>query len=780
MSDTVIAQSRAHLAAAQADYFQRHAQRIAAVQQDQPAPCLPPLALQITVGLGKSHSVGETAVACWQSGLPLAVLVPTHQLADEYIQRFSELRVHATHYYGRQSPGNAIGDAWTCWKQEAVEQAGARNHRPAQSLCKTCAHGMRVEAERGKEQAIEFFKRRGERPDDYEPCRFLYDALPAMLDAQLLVLPISSFSEAVGFWQPRDLVSGIPDERVQRLIIVDEHIDLARPVQIRAGDVAGWRDALPALGERLGKTVDALQRKGELKSEATDLQHARDLRMLLPDLDSLFSDVAGRIAGDVQPDAMRVLDVYKRARKAGAFRTAGTAPWEKVALRDDGGFHIPLRALRTLATNIEAGTLRTARNHWVAHELSPVVEWAQKHGSTVFMDATLPLPLRAIVEATGGQIIEASAPQNHRIQRVTGHLYARGMVGPGEYQRNAKSRLRELERIAEQLPRPAALLTHKSTLRYSQDACDHPGAAQNAAAGFEERTGVAIGWFGAHDRGHNRWSGRALALVGMPLLPPEAIASSYGTDRAALAQAGIDWPAWSGAMTDPADTTTSPQGVPLPSTSHVREWLLDRYAAGIAQGIGRNRAVNHHNGTPLLVQLWGGIDHPDLDKALERFGITIHERSINFIHTSLQGYRARGTDMNKIDEAIVAAQAAAQETGKPVGKALVRRMLTRMNATAADATITARLREIESNPSSNPSISCGRDAEIPSRKRVVMTCEAWDEAFEERAGILQFDAGLSRTVAEAAAREIVTNELGPRPRPTTTEAQSIDFAHASA
>lgn len=777
MNDAPISRARAHLAAAQADYFQRHAQRIAVAQQDQPAPSLPPLALQITVGLGKSHSVGETAVAAWRSGLPLAVLVPTHQLADEYIQRFSELRVHATHYYGRQSPGNDVGEAWVCWKQDAVEQAGARNHRPAQSLCKTCPHGMRVEAERGKEQAIEFFKRRGERPDVYEPCRFLYDALPQMLDAQILVLPVSSFSDAIGWWQPRDLVSGIPDERVQRLIIVDEHIDLARPVQIRAGDVSAWRDALPALDERLGKTIDALQRKGELnKGEATDLHHARALRMLLPDLDALFSAMAAGIASDGQPDAARLLDIHKRAGKAGAFRIAGTAPWEKVALRDDGGFHIPLRALRTLATNIEAGTLRTARNHWVAHDLSPVIEWAQKHGSTVFMDATLPLPLHAIVKATGGQIIETSAPQNHHTQRITGHLYARGQVGPGQYQRNAQARLKELERIAAQLPTPGAILTHKASLRYSQTACDHPGAAQDAGAGFEARTGVQIGWFGAHDRGHNRWSGRHLALVGMPLLSPEAIASSYGADRAALAQAGIDWPAWDGSMTDPADTTSSPQGVPMPAVSHVREWLMDRYAAGIAQAIGRNRAVNH-DGTPLLVQLWGGIDHPELDKALERFGIVIQERSINFIHTSLQDYRTRGTDMNKIDEAISAAQVAAEQTGKPMGKALVRRMLQRMGATAADAAITQRLREIEHNSSS--SIPCGRDAEIASRSRVVLTAAEWDEAFEERAGILQFDAGLSRPVAEAAAREITVNELGPRPRPQAAAARSIDFIHAS-
>ena len=45
-----------------------------------------------------------------------------------------------------------------------------------------------------------------------------------------------------------------------------------------------------------------------------------------------------------------------------------------------------------------------------------------------------------------------------------------------------------------------------------------------------------------------------------------------------------------------------------------------------------------------------------------------------------------------------------------------------------------------------------------------VSTQKWDEAYDERAGVLEFQAGLSRQTAELAARELVTKELGPRPR----------------
>lgn len=41
--------------------------------------------------------------------------------------------------------------------------------------------------------------------------------------------------------------------------------------------------------------------------------------------------------------------------------------------------------------------------------------------------------------------------------------------------------------------------------------------------------------------------------------------------------------------------------------------------------------------------------------------------------------------------------------------------------------------------------------------------EAWLEALEERAAILEFDAGMTRKTANVAAAQMVAQELGPMP-----------------
>ena len=790
MSALTASSARATVAGAQIEYLERHKdyiKQLDEVQQarslaraeGQPMPDLPrapaPLGIQATVGLGKSHSVSTVAVACAAAGLPMAVLVPNHDLADEYVRRFESAGVAACHYYGRQPPNNLIGEDWTCWKREAVEQAGNKNHRPAQSLCRTCPHGLRVAAERGgegAEKAIRWFKEHGKAPDEFERCRFLYEALPAMLAKQILVMPVQSFSETAGEWQERDLVTDAVVRQTQRLVIVDEHVELAQKITIRPGDVAGWRDALPRVLEQVEKQIDFLTRQELDEAQRKELEQAMALRALVPELDLLFGDCAAAIAQDRKPDGPRILSLYDAARKAGAV-TSGGARWERISYsyinRGDGDFHIPLRALAVLASNIQSGCLRTDKNYWEAHEVSPVVEWALRRGSVVFMDATMPMAMQAIIESAGGRVVEASAPQNHRVTRINGHLYSRGRVGPGEYQRNAKSRVKELARIAAQLPKPAAILTHKASLRYSADHCEHPDAATDAKAEFEVKTGGGIGWFGAHDRGHNAWAGRHLALVGMQLLGHEAVASGYGVVRAALMQAGVAWPAWDG-LTGGEGAET--QGVPLPTDPQVREWLLDSYAQGIAQGIGRNRAVNHQ-GEPLIVQLWGGIDCHELDKALERYGIETHERIANTLHQTLNEYRTRGTDMISIDQAIEAIYQASQHTGISPSVSTVRSLLAREGGKAADSAIAARLRAWRDEGRLPPAGKGGkpwkpmRDAEIAPISR-----EAWLETWEERAGILEFDAGLSRATAEAAAREIVTRELGPCPKAPDEIAQT--------
>ena len=732
---------------------------------------VPPLGVQATVGLGKSFAVTNVAGACSRAGLPLLVLVPTHKLANEYIKRFEAAGVEAVHYHGRQEPGNAVGEAWTCWQKNATEAAGNRNHRIANSVCKTCPHGLRVSAERldkNYEKSIRFFKEKGLKKEDFSPCRFLYDALPLMLEAPILVMPIQSFSEAAAVWQERS-ATGAVEEQTQRLVIVDEGVELATAVDIHPGDVAAWRNSLPGLAASLEKQTRFLSGKPQRnEDEDEELAAAQALLALVPALDALFSDLTSRIATDKGPDAQELAALFAAVKKAGAMH-AGTARWERIGYTDAGDFYIPLRALTTLASNTKAGTLKVSKNRWTAFEVAGVIDWAARHGSTIFLDATMNLPMRAIITAAGGRVHEATVQQNQRVTRYTGHLYARGLVGTGEYQRAAQTYMRELERIAETvLPWPAAMITHKAWLRYSVDHCQSDSAALDAKADFESDMGghVRLGWFGGHDRGHNEYAGRHIAILGMPLISPDAVAAGYAQARAALLQVGVEWPEGDEAN----DDGQASQGVPLPAQPMVRAWLLDDYAATLAQAIGRNRAVNHDHPDPLQVQIWGGVDTPEMDAALKAYGVHIDERLPNPTHRSQSTYYARGASDAEISEAIDMVKAA----GSKVSRQAVRSAMASLGFAARNDRISAALQALPKSTGGRPKKTCPDaytaqntcDGTCANKEKVMenVNTQQWDEAYDERAGVLEFQAGLSRQTAELAARELVTKELGPRPR----------------
>ncbi|WP_146748525.1 hypothetical protein [Thiomonas sp. X19] len=505
--------------------------------------------------------------------------------------------------------------------------------------------------------------------------------------------PIAAFSEAMADWREVDPMSGAIMHQAQRLVIVDEHIPMAREVEIDAGDVKVWRNRLDGLLERLEKTIQLLgKKKDPNQAETEELGRARAMRKLVPEVDKLFRDVGAQIAGDQPIDTQRVIDMQKRVTKAGG-STAGTARWEKVSYSHaDDDFFIPLRALSTLARNCQAGTTRQEKGAAFIYETSPIIEWARDKGSIIFLDATMSLAIRQFIQARGGRIHEATASQNMHVTRMTGHLYARGDVKKAAYPDEARAHLAEIrDLIAPQLPQPAAIIAHKAYLRYSQVAHQADDATQVAAQQFEAETGVPIGWFGRHDRGLDLWGGRHLALVGMPLLSKESLAGLYAATRAALADCGIQRPAWDRVMDkDKPDA----DGPPLPRMPEVRAWLLDEYAQTLAQGIGRNRAVNHpRDAAPLQVQLWGGIQTIEMDAAMTKYGVVIHDRKRN--PRSIAGPKV---DQGAVNAAIEMVQAA----GLSVSERSVRAALVGLRRCASTDSIRARIRELRASGTLSP------------------------------------------------------------------------------
>ena len=152
--------------------------------------------------------------------------------------------------------------------------------------------------------------------------------------------------------------------------------------------------------------------------------------------------------------------------------------------------------------------------------------------------------------------------------------------------------------------RPAAVLGH----------LPHIDLLQTAYGEALEKMGALAGWWGAHERGHNEWSGRHLAIFGGPYLKTEDQAAQYSAARVFALSAGmgpVAWPAWTGEMIGdvwvPEGTTEVRAGAPLPANSVIREWMLRRYVAAVVQAIGRVRGVWQTVEEPCEVWIFGGL-----------------------------------------------------------------------------------------------------------------------------------------------------------------------------
>jgi hypothetical protein len=316
----------------------------------------------------------------------------------------------------------------------------------------------------------------------------------------------------------------------------------------------------------------------------------------------------------------RISEIVKRAKEARAL-VAGTAPWERVRLAPSSGVEAPLRALAALDRSLKTGVVRVAGSHLAVYEPTQIgqalIDPPRRH-RVVVADATASPELRAVLAARGGQVLDLPIPQRVRIRRMVGRIYGRGPVEASKYPEYARQTVNRLKQIAAELPKPAAILTHRAYLDGASDGC-----AEELAERFEAQTGVAIGWWGRDERGHNRWIGRNLAIVGMRLLGPHDQASLYARARAAAIWAGADpveWPEWDGS-TERYDGVAAP----LPTVPAARRWWAERLAGDLVQAIGRARGVSHAGPEPLEIRIYGGIWWDELHEALGRYGLHVAE-----------------------------------------------------------------------------------------------------------------------------------------------------------
>ena len=659
--------------------------------------------LNTSVGSGKSSLIEKTVKNCYDRQIKVGIVNHTHDRASKCADDVeTSTGVKLVHVYGRAGKRDVASKpelaSFLCHQKDEADRAARLNQLPAQSICRDCPHWYshalkNVESHKTRLKAKEYFNKRKLDSSNFEPCQYLPNGIANSLASPAVIMVQQSFSEAFGDHEELDACGSV--KKMQRLLIVDEKVPLAKEIEVNTVAVSFWKESLV-------RAVKGIKEKYP-HSKMTELLIKSNYSSSSLDVWTCFTNMLNALNNGTTIDEAEIVQTYEMVKAANGFSSTNTAAWEKASFIDpsnnssDKDFWIPLRALHNVANSIKHGTLRKTKTSIFAYEETPIIEWALTRGNTIFLDATASVGMKALIESVGGEIHEEHFKQNMIVTQHTGHLFARGNVRRQVYKNLAKKRMVELEAIAKSLleikgavGQEAAIITHKAWLKYASEVELSDDAAHDMAEAFYTKTGVKLGWFGMHDRGHNDWKGHNIALVGTPLLSAENIASEYAKDRAALANHGIHWPEWDGVVPELSQEDWCDGKAPLPSQPNVKDWLLDLYSQGIAQGIGRARANDSER--VIHVHLYGGLQTAEMEAALLKHGVRIDRKVEQTVHVTREIWAKRGSP----DRAIRSAALLVNDLEGHASKRNVRAMLEFEGVQAAENSIIDMLRQLSS------------------------------------------------------------------------------------
>ncbi len=631
------------------------------------------LGILLTPGVGKTLAAVLLAIEASQRGLPVLILARTNELARDYVERIRAAGGDSELYVTRQSEDAVHADPalkpWLCRRLTHVRAAGDQNHRPMMSICRECPFGRKGEYvcndPKREQRALQWFRARDLDPVDYASCDFLYRGLPKVRGGRIIVAPLAAFSESLAFLVVKDK-SG-KSQRVQRLLIVDEEFEPGKLLIAGLDQISKWLKRIATIKARaeveLTKFYSAAVAE-EVRS------HWRSVMQLCDLADGVYRGLSVSIAKHEAPDLVALKSLLTQTRRLEQMH-AGVAKWESVVLTEKDQYDIPMRGLKSIVESIESGVARMLPTSIEFYERSPVLDWMEQRGSTIILDASLPLLMRENIIAHGGQVVDVVARQNLLLTRVTGTSYARGIVKRRGFAAHAKACWRDYCLAAEQASSGGAWaqmihmahVLHAGAVDFGIDleaelalGRSKSDVAAMIAAAFEQRYRVRLGWFGRHDRGQDQWKDFNMRIFSQALLGSKRGADGADADaeasedggsltktwrlaRAAAISVGLPAVNWPEDVGDMDNVKGRPQ---LPLDPCVRRWLIDRYVGALIQAIGRARAARALH--LIRVELWGGLDCPEVDQALARAGLDVQERWPNEVHRFQRGRPADSGD----------------------------------------------------------------------------------------------------------------------------------------
>ncbi len=567
-----------------------------------------PVLMMPTTGTGKStaaKALTRHAGLRLESGR-VCTFVPDHAQAAEYENE------GFFHFYGRNPESNHCG---FCPNHATAQEAMDKGHISQAEVCKNCSNGFAWQiqyygegdgqdapsAVDRVENSKSILSARGLDWRKVTPCVWqshLRDALAA----QFVVAASGSYSHSL---------------TREALVIFDEHFEPGKGVHVSLQDVDHWSRRNQIIVENLAKSVDLAAEK-----DRDDLEKLQVTLAAHRQAGQFFKAIAVAMAGWVGKtgsisvdstllEAIRgILEVAKKSRKD----DVALASWEKLKFNAAGEMSDnPLRAAHAIAESLKYGDGFVSNGELVVAASLPVMERLASGQPTVIMDATPDPVIVDVVQAQGGQIVNAIAHQNVHIVRYPTRFW--GLTPLNVKRSGADRRDREIvkyESLMKHHGEAAAFLFHKKAADELMEMVDADG--QKYQVRKDGGPTESLGYWGKHHRAHNKWKDKSPVIVGSFYPPLEAWRAEYQVSRIAALSAGANpdhWPAWPDDMGMVKDEWICEGGtdvqcrLPLPADTRIREWLLSRVTAETVQAIGRARGANAEN--TIDVHIYGGV-----------------------------------------------------------------------------------------------------------------------------------------------------------------------------
>ncbi len=554
-----------------------------------------PMLMMPTTGTGKStaaKALTRHAGLRIESGR-VCVFVPEHDQGTEYEDE------GFFHFYGRKPDPDHCG---YCPNHQAAQEAMDKGHISQAEVCKSCSNGFawqiryygegNGQAAKSAAERVEAAKQilgsRGLAWRNVTPCVWqshLRDALAA----QFVVAASGSYSHSL----TRD-----------SLVIFDEHFEPGKGVNVTLQDIDHWSRRNQQITQHLEKGEDAVALGSHRQAGQFFKSVAQAMAGWVGKTGSISVDTA------LLESILGILEAAKKSSKA----DIALAGWEKLQFNAAGEMSDnPLRAAHAIAESLQFGDGFVNNGELVVAHSLPVMERLASGQPTIVMDATPDPVIMDVVQAQGGQIVNAIARQNVKITRYPTRFWGLTQLNVKRAGAERRDRaIKKYESLMKHHGEAAAFLFHKKATdelleTVESDGQKYQGRKDGGPVG-------SLGYWGKHHRAHNKWKDKPLVIVGSFFPPMEAWRAEYQCGRIAALSAGANpenWPAWQDDMQTVSDKwicegdTDVQCRLPLPDDQHIREWLLNRVTAETVQAIGRARGANSE--TVIDIHIYGGV-----------------------------------------------------------------------------------------------------------------------------------------------------------------------------